>query len=173
MLLLLLSTLNFALESSSLFKFIHTVFVSRFAPTRYRGRMIAAVFFWQPVGQLLATLLALIATEGFRSHILRGKDAVSCSIHATDAAGVDCAQTVDRVWRLVSGLGAVPAAIAMVFRLTIPESVSKLPLEPFDLAFSIDCKPEGLLGFGCQKRQQSSHAHSRLLARTFLRRRIE
>ena len=104
----------------------------RFAPTRYRGRMIAAVFFWQPIGQLLAAVLALAATEGFRTNILKDTDPASCSIYSnplTDPIGADCARTVDQVWRLVSGLGAVPAAIAIVFRLTIPESVSYVPLE--------------------------------------------
>jgi len=95
--------------------------------------MIAAVFFWQPVGQLLASLLALAATEGFQSHILKNNtNPRSCSIYAShlmDPTGADCARTVDRVWRLVSGLGAVPAAIAIVFRLTIPESVSNVTLE--------------------------------------------
>lgn len=90
--------------------------------------MIAAVFFMQPVGQLLAALLALAATEGFQGHILKNNtDTRSCSIyasHLTDPIGADCARTVDRVWRLVSGLGVVPAAIAIIFRLTIPESVS-------------------------------------------------
>lgn len=85
--------------------------------------MIAAVFFFQPVGQLLATLMALIATEGFRKYILHNNDA-PCSIYSVDGPGVECARTVDRIWRLVSGLGTVPAAIAIISRLTIPESVS-------------------------------------------------
>ena len=94
--------------------------------------MIAAVFFWQPIGQLLAAVLALAATEGFRTNILKETDPASCSIYSnplTDPIGADCARTVDQVWRLVSGLGAVPAAIAIVFRLTIPESVSCPPPE--------------------------------------------
>lgn len=85
--------------------------------------MIAAVFFFQPLGQLLATLMALFATEGFRKYILQVTEFDSCSI-SSSGPGIDCARTVDRVWRLVSGLGAVPAALAIVSRLTIPESVS-------------------------------------------------
>ena len=115
-------------------------YVARFAPTRYRGRMIAAVFFWQPIGQLLAAVLALAATEGFRAHILKETDPASCSIYAnpiTDPTGADCARTVDQVWRLVAGLGAVPAATAIVFRLTIPESVSYIPLVLFRLSWEI------------------------------------
>lgn len=89
--------------------------------------MVTAVFFFQPLGQLLATLMAFAATEGFREYILRNEDPKSCSIYVdrlTDPAGAECARTVDRVWRLVSGLGTFPAALAIVSRLTIPESVS-------------------------------------------------
>ncbi len=114
--------------------------------------MIAAVFFWQPVGQLLAALLALAATEGFQSHIIKNNDVGSCSIYAsplTDPIGADCARTVDRIWRLVSGLGAVPAAIAIVFRLTIPESVRNR-LSGSLISPQADWV-EGLLGFGCQE----------------------
>lgn len=88
--------------------------------------MLAAVFFCQPLGQLIAVLMAFAATAGFKSYISDFPDATSCSVQATDLAGIECARTVDRAWRLVAGLGAVPAAIAIIFRLTIPESVSKL-----------------------------------------------
>ena len=96
----------------------------RFAPTKHRARMLAAVFLCQPLGQLIAVLMAFAATAGFRSYIGSASSAGSCSVLATDPAGQECARTVDRAWRLVAGLGAVPAAIAIVFRLTIPESVS-------------------------------------------------
>lgn len=87
--------------------------------------MIAAVFFFQPLGQLLATLMAFAATEGFRHQILQTSQLDSCSIgEIGDTSGAECARTVDRAWRLVSGLGIVPAALAVVSRLTIPESVS-------------------------------------------------
>lgn len=95
----------------------------RFSPTKYRGRMIAAVFFCQSLGQLLAVLLALSAAGGFRSHIMQGLDPTMCSIKATKPEGATCARTMDRIWRLVSGLGTFPAALAIISRLTIPESV--------------------------------------------------
>ena len=85
--------------------------------------MLAAVFFCQPLGQLIAVLIAFAATAGFRSYISSLSNDTSCSVHAIDPVGIDCARTVDRAWRLVAGLGSVPAVIAMVFRLTIPESV--------------------------------------------------
>lgn len=89
--------------------------------------MLAAVFFFQPLGQLIAVLMAFAATAGFRHHITSIATSVpldrSCSVFAQDTVGIECARTVDRTWRLVAGLGAVPAAVAMIFRLTIPESV--------------------------------------------------
>ena len=88
--------------------------------------MLAAVFLFQPLGQLIAVLMAFAATAGFSAYISNqstGPD-FSCSVKAiNDTPGIACAQTIDRAWRLVAGLGAVPAAVAMVFRLTIPESV--------------------------------------------------
>lgn len=90
--------------------------------------MLAAVFFFQPLGQLIAVLMAFAATAGFRSYIssipTSSPPDRACSVFiTTDLASIECARTVDRAWRLVAGLGAVPAAVAMVFRLTIPESV--------------------------------------------------
>ena len=103
-----------------------TLMTIRFAPTRYRARMIAAVFFCQPIGQLIAAIVAFAATAGFRSHLAGISDSPSCSVFAIDSAGINCARSVDRAWRIVAGLGCVPAAVAMAFRLTIPESVSRL-----------------------------------------------
>lgn len=85
--------------------------------------MLAAVFFCQPLGQLIAVLIAFATTAGFRSYISSRSNDISCSVHAVDPVGIECARTVDRAWRLVAGLGSVPALVAMVFRLTIPESV--------------------------------------------------
>ncbi|KAG8533010.1 uncharacterized protein KY384_001792 [Bacidia gigantensis] len=88
--------------------------------------MLAAVFFFQPFGQLVAVLVAFAATAGFRSHIANitaTSGPGSCSMAAADPAGIECAKTIDRAWRLVAGIGAVPAVIAIYFRFTIPESV--------------------------------------------------
>lgn len=87
--------------------------------------MVAAVFFFQSIGQVFATGLALVATALFRKHILLNQDPSSCSIFSITSEGKDCARTVDRIWRLVSGIGAVPAAFAVISRLTIPESVGQ------------------------------------------------
>ena len=92
----------------------------------YRDTMLAAVFWCQPLGQLLAVLVAFAATDSWKSHIANVKatsGTMSCSVAATDTASMECARTVDRAWRLVAGLGAVPALLAIYFRFTIPESV--------------------------------------------------
>lgn len=104
---------------------LSAVITAEFSPTKYRGRMIAAVFFCQSLGQMFATLTAYVATVGFRGYI-KGIPQKDCSIHSLNQKSQDCARTVDRVWRLVAGLGAVPAALAILSRLTIPESVSSL-----------------------------------------------
>ncbi|KAK4693300.1 hypothetical protein P7C71_g4075, partial [Lecanoromycetidae sp. Uapishka_2] len=85
--------------------------------------MLAAVFFFQPFGQLIAVLMAFAATAGFKSYIRIAGGALACSVDAQDLDGIACARNVDRAWRLVAGLGTVPAAVAMLFRFTIPESV--------------------------------------------------
>lgn len=101
---------------------LSAVITAEFSPTKYRGRMMAAVFFCQPLGQMLATLTAYIATVGLKRNIA-GIPPGDCSIHSRDQRSQGCARTVDQVWRLVAGLGALPAALAIVSRLTIPESV--------------------------------------------------
>ena len=88
--------------------------------------MLTALFFFQPFGQLVAVLVAFAATAGFRSHIASittNSGFKSCSITANNVDGMSCARDVDRAWRLVAGLGGVPAIVAVYFRFTIPESV--------------------------------------------------
>ncbi|OCL05312.1 hypothetical protein AOQ84DRAFT_299167, partial [Glonium stellatum] len=82
---------------------------SEFAPRRHKARMMAWVLFMQPIGQLLANVLSLVVLAHITS------DGTVCK---TD----DCIRTIDRIWRLVVGLGTVPAVISLAFRFTIPES---------------------------------------------------
>jgi PHS family inorganic phosphate transporter-like MFS transporter len=76
--------------------------------------MLAAVFFMQPVGQLLANVVAIIATALSHRYISQDSDPANC-------VG-DCMETTDKIWRWIVGLGAVPPAIALLARLFIPES---------------------------------------------------
>lgn len=76
---------------------------------------MASVFLMQPIGQLLASVvgLAVLVTVG-KNYGLPALTKESDHIAA--------ATIVDRIWRYVIGVGAIPALIAIIFRLTIPES---------------------------------------------------
>lgn len=86
--------------------------------------MLAAVFFCQSLGQLAANLVALVAVAGFHHRLkVDASDNATCSFRdPLRDADDDCIRGVDSMWRLIVGLGAVPAFIALWFRLTIIES---------------------------------------------------
>ena len=75
------------------------------------------VFLCQPLGQLAATLVALIAVARQRDGITN----FTLMNGVTNCTG-ECIQTLDEVWRWIIGVGAIPAVIAVWFRLTIIES---------------------------------------------------
>lgn len=75
---------------------------------------MAIVFLCQPLGQVAAAVVALIAVVGFRHSLPDDPDSLKCI--------GSCIHDIDRIWRLIVGLGAVPAFIAIWFRLTIIES---------------------------------------------------
>lgn len=76
--------------------------------------MLTAVFMCQPLGQLAATLVTLIATARQRNGI--PADALSNNCDA------QCKMTLDSIWRWIIGVGVIPAVVALWFRLTIIES---------------------------------------------------
>jgi PHS family inorganic phosphate transporter-like MFS transporter len=76
--------------------------------------MLTIVFLCQPLGQLAATLVALIASA-------RQRDGIRGDATVTHCVG-ECASTLDSIWRWVIGVGVIPAVIALWFRLTIIES---------------------------------------------------
>ena len=78
---------------------------SRFAPTKHRARMMASVFFMQPLGQIAGNIVSLIVIAASRG----SKDN-------------DITRSMDSAWRWVFGIGVVPGVIATVFRFAIPES---------------------------------------------------
>lgn len=93
---------------------LSAVITAEFAPRKHRARMMSWVFFAQPIGQLLANVLSLAAVAGYRPYIT--DTAKSC-----DGDG-QCIRSIDRLWRLVVGIGIIPAIVALAFRFTIPES---------------------------------------------------
>ncbi|KAK7714860.1 hypothetical protein SLS57_006931 [Botryosphaeria dothidea] len=66
-----------------------------------------------PLGQLIANLVGLVVVIGYNN----AYDIDHCSHPDTDA----CAQHVDGVWRWVTGVGAMPALLAIVFRFLIKD----------------------------------------------------
>ncbi|KAL8276965.1 hypothetical protein RQP46_010600 [Phenoliferia psychrophenolica] len=81
---------------------------SEYAATKIRGRMMTAVFASQGWGQLSAAIVALVVISAFKTQIINDP--------------LEDAHHVDFCWRLLIGLGAVPGAVALYFRLTLPET---------------------------------------------------
>jgi len=88
---------------------LSAVISSEFASTKIRGRMMTAVFAAQGWGNFTAALVAFIITAAFKDSIL----------HAPSTTHI---HVIDKMWRLLIGLGAVPGVVALYFRLTIPET---------------------------------------------------
>jgi PHS family inorganic phosphate transporter-like MFS transporter len=84
---------------------LSSIIAAEWSSTESRGTMLAAVFSMQSVSRLLAFAVNLGAIRDFN---------LANSIESQLAA--------DRAWRLTIGVGAIPAIIAVVFRLTIPET---------------------------------------------------
>lgn len=101
---------------------LSSIITSEFATTKWRGAMMGAVFAMQGIGQFTAAIIALITATGFENSLKTAKGVQNCS-------GV-CGLAVDKMWRIIIGFGAVPACIALYFRLTIPET----PRYTFDVA---------------------------------------
>lgn len=88
--------------------------------------MMGSVFAMQGVGQFAAGIIALIVTAGFKGSLSAAPNVHSCT--------GDCISSVDKMWRVIIGFGAVPGCIALYFRLTIPET----PRYTFDVARDVE-----------------------------------
>ena len=73
--------------------------------------MMAAVFENQGFGQFAAALVSFICAVRFKE-----------SLSSSKCEG-DCIVALDKAWRIVYGLGILPAIFALYFRFTIPETV--------------------------------------------------
>jgi PHS family inorganic phosphate transporter-like MFS transporter len=85
------------------------VIAAEFSSTEGRGSLLAAVFFAQAIGRLLAYGLGLGVLHG-----LWDGDEVPNSGESH--------MVMDKLWRLVLGLAGIPAIFAIVLRLLIPET---------------------------------------------------
>ncbi|KAI1342351.1 H+ symporter [Xylariaceae sp. FL0016] len=105
---------------------LSSVITSEFAPTRWRGAMMAAVFSMQGIGQLSAAIVALIVTVSFKEAFGNAPNVEQCDYVCQIAA--------DRCWRIVIGVGALPACFALYYRITIPET----PRYTFEVAKDVE-----------------------------------
>ena len=93
---------------------LSSIITSEFATTKWRGAMMGAVFAMQGIGQLVCAFVMLFVTLGFKDQLKVSPGVAHCDGY--------CAVAVDKMWRTLIGFGAVPAAIALYYRLTIPET---------------------------------------------------
>jgi MFS transporter, PHS family, inorganic phosphate transporter len=87
---------------------LSAVIASEFSNIETRGRIMTMVVAAQGWGQFTAAIVSLIITRAYKSSII--KDGVVDPAH------------IDNVWRILIGLGMVPAFIGLYFRLKIPET---------------------------------------------------
>lgn len=92
---------------------LSALIASEWSSTQTRGRMLAAVFLMQPIAQLVAYGVGLGALRSMKKNI-QNPPRID---HHEEVASV-----LDGVWRLVVGVGAGPALLAIIGRLTIPET---------------------------------------------------
>jgi PHS family inorganic phosphate transporter-like MFS transporter len=87
-------------------------FLFRFSSPRSRSRLMAAVFLMEPFSNLIASALTLVLLVA-----LGRNSGLTAEVDEQNAALV-----VDKMWRLVVGLGGVPAVITLFLRMAMPES---------------------------------------------------
>jgi PHS family inorganic phosphate transporter-like MFS transporter len=71
-------------------------------------------------------VVALVVTVAFKSSFINIKSVSSCDYACQTAA--------DRSWRIIVGVGALPAIFALYYRITIPET----PRYTFDVAHDVE-----------------------------------
>ena len=75
--------------------------------------MIALVFFAQPLGYFFAALVTVFVLHTHQHSIPDDPTTVECNM--------SCRRALDRCWRIIVGVGAIPVLLAIYFRRTIPE----------------------------------------------------
>ncbi|KAK1831483.1 major facilitator superfamily domain-containing protein [Podospora conica] len=98
------------------------IITAEWVRTKSRGRMMAAVFSVQPIARLVAYGVALVALQ-------QVSNANGMSLDTTPNSGGEGGddneagkRVADQVWRWATGMGIIPALVAIVFRFTIPET---------------------------------------------------
>jgi MFS transporter, PHS family, inorganic phosphate transporter len=84
--------------------------------------MMAAVFIMQPLGQLAAALVGLCAAAGIHASNNKLDSPDSYQPVPGNTPSDETLRSADALWRWVTGVGAIPTLVALIFRLTIPET---------------------------------------------------
>ncbi|KAI0869489.1 MFS general substrate transporter [Hypoxylon argillaceum] len=86
---------------------------AEWSSTKSRGRMMAAVFLMQSVGQLAAYGFGLAVLVGLSKNLGLSPNETNREI---------AVPKIDAIWRVIIGVGAFPALVSLVLRRTIPET---------------------------------------------------
>ncbi|KAF3009359.1 Inorganic phosphate transporter pho84 [Neopestalotiopsis sp. 37M] len=132
---------------------LSSIITSEFATTKWRGAMMAAVFAMQGIGQLVCALVMLFVTLGFKEALLQSTSTTTCDAW--------CAVAVDKMWRTLIGFGAVPACIALYYRLTIPET----PRYTFDVGRDVEKAADDVKAYMAGKHEGHPDEVARIQAR--------
>ncbi|KAI1209915.1 phosphate permease [Annulohypoxylon truncatum] len=132
---------------------LSSIITSEFATTKWRGAMMGAVFAMQGIGQLVCAFVMLFVTLGF-------KEALEASPKTSDCTGY-CTVAVDKMWRTLIGFGAVPACIALYYRLTIPET----PRYTFDIGRDVEKAADDVKAYMSGKAEGQPDDVARIQAR--------
>lgn len=90
---------------------LSAVITAEWAPTQARARMLCAVFFMQPLGQFAAQLVGILVLKGQITGTLR-----------TIGVCTDLRPSIHTVWRIIAGVGAIPALLAIGSRFLIQDT---------------------------------------------------
>ncbi|KAJ2900103.1 hypothetical protein MKZ38_002596 [Zalerion maritima] len=92
---------------------------AEWSSTRSRGRMMAAVFMMQSVGQLAAYAFGLAILAGLSNNMGLDHDEKDYE---------KASRVIDAYWRVVVGISAFPALVSLILRRLIPETPSWLAI---------------------------------------------
>lgn len=87
---------------------LSAIIASEYASINTRGRLMSGVFAAQGWGQLAAAIVGLCTVVASKNHIK----------HCDPADP----KVLDTTWRIIIGVGAIPACVALYFRLTVSET---------------------------------------------------
>jgi hypothetical protein len=115
----------------------------RFAPTRLRGKMLSALYMFQPLGQLAASAVTIGVLAAQRNGPLSENTATTCT--------GECARTLDSTWRWIMGVGMIPAFIAChfvspyqnpsgIFEMWIQVATAQLLMPSVPMIFETSCR---------------------------------